>query len=162
VGRVHRQALEVLGQASFPGGRRAFDHEAADLEILRELAFVGEAPKRTTTPLAGLDRKAATRFLHGGHDKILEKATRLHVGLELEVGLFVGPPPRIARGLDELVQRNGPDHGTAFRMRAGAAFTHPSLTLAPAPSPPLPPMPPLAWRLAITMQACLQRFAPEP
>jgi hypothetical protein len=100
---------------------------------LVELALVGKRLQRSPPPLARLDREAAAR-LRDRSDKVLKHAMGLDVRLEFEVGF--APPTRrtlsgeatsLLSGIDLIME--------GLRMRAGAAFPHPSLTLPFASSP---------------------------
>jgi len=105
--------VEILGEAGFASlGRTAVDDEAADVMRDRDPALPGELLKRPQAPVAGFHSEAAPGLLQGCHDKVLEKAAGLDVGLELEVGALVSGSPHIARGRHELVQGDGPDHLT--------------------------------------------------
>ena len=73
VGRVHRQPLEILGEARLLGfGGAAFEHQAAHFVRLGQFAFFGQALERAQPPAARLDGETAARLDRAGHDEILE------------------------------------------------------------------------------------------
>ena len=136
VGRVHRQALEVLREAGLArAGRIAVEDEAGHVATRGNGAVGCKALQRPQAPAAGLDGEASPGFAEAGHHEILKESTRRNVRLQLEVGRFAGHPPHVARRGNELVERDGPDHDS-LRMRAGADHPHLSLTGLPPLSPP--------------------------
>jgi len=110
------------------------DDEAADLMIGRELALVSKALERTPASLARLDGEAAARLGDAGDDEVLKEASGLDIGLELRIRLRIARAPHVAWAGDELVERDGLDHGLSpdwSRCGLSAPVAHPD----PAPSP---------------------------
>lgn len=93
---------------------------------LEEIALRGKCEERPTTALARFRREGAPGLYRRHDDEILEKAARLDVGFQLEVGPRVGALPDVARRRDELKERNGPDHDCLRTMSRRGPFSAPA------------------------------------
>ena len=135
VGRVKRELLEILGEACLgDSAAEVIEHEAGDLDIGGERAGLRQRLERRVPPTAGFHREGAPRLLVGGDDQVLQQAARLYIGAKLEVSHLVAASPDVALRGNELVERDGLDHGTGS-VSPGARL-HLRLT-CPAPAFPL-------------------------
>ena len=126
VGRVHREALEVLGKTGFAHlAFLAFDDEAGDLMAFGQGALFGQCLQRGETPAAGLDLELAA--LSFAHDEVLQQTARTNVCPQLEVSQHIARLANVARARDELLQGNRLDHGCSpDGMKAQVRITRPT------------------------------------
>ena len=136
IGGAHGEAVEVLREAGLDRGfGTVFEHEARDFVIAREELFVRERQHRTTTALARFHLKLA--FGSGSNDEVLQQTMRSNAGLEFGICCRVTVTADITGRLNELVQRDRFDHGTALLIVSPAhrPSTPSWLNQGKAPSP---------------------------
>jgi hypothetical protein len=111
VGRVHRQAVEVLGQARLVAAlARGLEYQAGHFVIARQQLLVGEGLHGPATAATGIDLEPTL----GGwsHDQVLQQAMGRDAGFQFDIGCRIGMTTDIARGLDEFAERDCLEHGT--------------------------------------------------
>jgi len=111
IGRIHREAVEVLGKTGFNGMFGAvFEDQAGHFMVLGQNLVLGETEHRLAAALTGLDLELA--LSRRPDDEVLQQAAGGNAGLEFGIGDRIGMPPDIARRRDKLAQRDRFDHGT--------------------------------------------------
>ena len=128
--------MEVLGEAGLDRSFAAvLEHEASHFMIAGEDLFIREREHGAAATLPGFDLELA---LGGGSDdEVLQQAAGCDAGLELGICCRVTVTADITGRLNELVQRDRFDHGTALLIvsLAHRPSTPSWLNQGKAPSP---------------------------
>ena len=111
VGGVHREAMEVLGQARFDCDFRiVLKHEAGNLVALRQDFLFGKRQQGAAAALSGFDLEFSTSGRP--NDEVLQQAMGGNARFQFGICVWVAMTAHIARGPDQLGQRDRLDQGT--------------------------------------------------
>ena len=111
VSRVHREAMEVFGQARFDCEFRiVFKNEASNLVALRQDFLFGKRQQGAPATLSSFNLEFATS--RRPDDEVLQQPMGCNARFQFGICSWITVTADVARGLDQLGQRDRLDHGT--------------------------------------------------